>query len=151
MSPFVCPRGTNIFRYPQRGGGTIKLFVPGEQTLLIHRGGGENIFYTRGLDKHFLYTNIFFLYTGLEQIFFMLSVMIVNVSEANILSSEARRPPPGPRNLLERGVGHQAKQKTGNLSKPQPNLNLRLGLTPFLLLHHYPSHQPLPKRRILGV
>ena len=83
------------------------------------------------MDKQFLYTGrgqTFFLYTGLEQIFFMLSVMIVNVSEANILSSEARRPPPGPRNLLERGVGHQAKQKTGNLSKPQPNLNLRLGL-----------------------
>ena len=52
VSPFVCPRGTNIFIYTEEG--TNKLFVPGGQTFLTHavlsqfthtdQGGGTNIF-----------------------------------------------------------------------------------------------------------
>ena len=96
---FVCPRGTNNLFVPrgtnishtQVGGGTNKLFVPGGQTFLTHKwGGGQTNCLSPG-DKHFLHTE------GGTNIFLMMMITVGNVSGANILSSEARKPPAGAR------------------------------------------------------
>ena len=66
----VCPRGTNI-SHTQVGGGQTNCLSPG--------------------DKHFLHTE------GGTNIFLMMMITVGNVSGANILSSEARKPPAGAR------------------------------------------------------
>ena len=81
------PRGTNI-SHTQVGGGTNKLFVPGGQTFLTHKWGGDKqIVCPPG-------TNIFYTQRG-TNIFLMMMITVGNVSVANILSSEARNPPQG--------------------------------------------------------
>ena len=66
----VCPRGTNI-SHTQVGGGQTNCLSPG--------------------DKHFLHTE------GGTNIFLMMMITGGNVSGANILSSEVRKPPAGAR------------------------------------------------------
>ena len=69
-------RGTNISD-TQRGGGTH-----------FYAQGGTNNFYTQGG------TNIYYTQGGIEN-FLMMMIIVENVSRANILSSEVRKPPAG--------------------------------------------------------
>ena len=104
MSESVCP----LLFVP--GGQTICL-SPGGQTFLTHRwGGGQTNCLSPG-DKHFSHTSggggqtnclspgdKHFLHTeGGTNIFLMMMITVGNVSGANILSSEARKPPAGAR------------------------------------------------------
>ena len=87
LSPFVCPWGTN------------NLFVPGDKQFVCppgdkhfsHTGGGGQTNCLSPGDKHFLHTE------GGTNIFLMMMITVGNVSGANILSSEARKPPAGAR------------------------------------------------------
>ena len=59
--------------------------------FFIHTMGGRG--------KHFIYTGgkIVFIHGEVDKHCFMIMIMIGNVSKANILSSEARKPPAGAR------------------------------------------------------
>ena len=78
---------------------TLKLIISKEDFLFeIHflydrhfrQRGGQAFFYAGGKGQTFS------MHSG-GQIFFMIMIIIENVSEANILSSEARKPPAGAR------------------------------------------------------
>ena len=62
------------------------MFVPGGQTFFTH---SINNFYLQRVQMS--------LYKGGNKHYFMIMIIIENVSEANILSSEARKPPAGAR------------------------------------------------------
>ena len=85
----VCPRGTN------------NLFVPGGQTFLTHSwgGGGTKILFAPGGQK----ISLTHQRGGGDKHFSIIMMMIENVSEANILSSEARKLPAGAK--ISRPVG----------------------------------------------
>ena len=106
------PRGTNNLIVPQGTNISHTLLVGGGQTICLslgdkhfsHTGGGEGqtiCLYPGGQticlspgDKHFSHTA-----WGGDKHFSIIMMMIKNVSEANILSTKARKPPaefPGP-------------------------------------------------------
>ena len=90
MSP-----GDKHFWHISRGD---KNFLLTGATNIIYTQGGTNIFYTKGVGKHFLYLregDKHLLYIGGINIFLMMMIIVDNVSGANILSSEVRKPPAG--------------------------------------------------------
>ena len=71
-------------------GGQTNCLSPGDKIFYTQVGGGQTNCLSPG-DKHFLHTE------GGTNIFLMMMKTVGNVSGANILSSEARKPPAGAR------------------------------------------------------